>query len=496
MMTTHGKMLIITSDEDLIRQAFQKKNTNTQVIQLDNNKPITSINNNDNNYMNNIDFLKELAELNSKNDQIYKRALDSPHHDQSKVKLSKKSLNLNCAICGDHAIGFNYDVLSCASCKAFFLRNANLNSRRLRCITGEGNCSVAHEMQRKCPGCRLDRCLNAGMRKDYLLTEEEKQRRKKPMKDKRTISSTRSSTAEFINSASTQYLSVSEDVPEILNDNDRLLVDIDQVDKNIFDNRNFDLNQVKDVSLETLSVEDWISIENVRTAFLSIFENAHADCACNNVSDRTNALISWSQFVSKISLNLIKYFRQIDEFENLHNDDRFLLIKYNLHSILPIFKCFIYKPNNDCCSFDNNAAAKKQRQFFMLFGDSYGIRDGFINLVHSLVKLTGQDPTLLSLLMLVVLFTPGISMNIEEPLLKDPLAVHRAQNHYTQLLWNYLISKQGEIQACKHFTQLLSAMFQIRSVSKNSQEFIRYQMISSDVVNQIAPVMQSVLHIS
>jgi hypothetical protein len=30
-----------------------------------------------------------------------------------------------CAICGDHAIGYNYDVLSCASCKAFFRRNAN-----------------------------------------------------------------------------------------------------------------------------------------------------------------------------------------------------------------------------------------------------------------------------------------------------------------------------------------------------------------------------------
>jgi hypothetical protein len=33
-----------------------------------------------------------------------------------------------CTICGDHAIGFNYDVLSCASCKAFFRRNANQNS--------------------------------------------------------------------------------------------------------------------------------------------------------------------------------------------------------------------------------------------------------------------------------------------------------------------------------------------------------------------------------
>jgi hypothetical protein len=33
-------------------------------------------------------------------------------------------MDLTCTICGDRAIGFNYDVLSCASCKAFFRRNA------------------------------------------------------------------------------------------------------------------------------------------------------------------------------------------------------------------------------------------------------------------------------------------------------------------------------------------------------------------------------------
>jgi hypothetical protein len=36
-----------------------------------------------------------------------------------------------CVICGDHGIGFNYDVLSCASCKIFFRRNAYQNLVRL-----------------------------------------------------------------------------------------------------------------------------------------------------------------------------------------------------------------------------------------------------------------------------------------------------------------------------------------------------------------------------
>jgi hypothetical protein len=38
-----------------------------------------------------------------------------------------------CAICGDHAIGFHYGVLSCMPCKAFFRRNAHQNLVRFFC---------------------------------------------------------------------------------------------------------------------------------------------------------------------------------------------------------------------------------------------------------------------------------------------------------------------------------------------------------------------------
>ena len=60
-----------------------------------------------------------------------KRTHDSNDQDSSKAtKTSRKSLDATCVICGDRAIGFNYDVLSCASCKAFFRRNANKNKVR------------------------------------------------------------------------------------------------------------------------------------------------------------------------------------------------------------------------------------------------------------------------------------------------------------------------------------------------------------------------------
>jgi len=63
---------------------------------------------------------------NSKSDQIYKRALDSPVDNRSQqVKLSKKSADWICAICGGKAYGYNYDVVTCPSCKVFFRRHAN-----------------------------------------------------------------------------------------------------------------------------------------------------------------------------------------------------------------------------------------------------------------------------------------------------------------------------------------------------------------------------------
>ena len=100
IMAGQTKLIIITSDENIIQQFSFNSTNNTQIIHLNNIKQ-------------------------TKSNQLTKRSLDSS--DQKPVKTPRKSLNLTCLICGGRAIGFNYDVLSCASCKAFFRRNANVD---------------------------------------------------------------------------------------------------------------------------------------------------------------------------------------------------------------------------------------------------------------------------------------------------------------------------------------------------------------------------------
>ena len=327
---------------------------------------------------------------------------------------------------------------------------------KLRCLTGNSSCSVGHDVRRKCAKCRLERCFTVGMRKDFILSEEEKQRRK--------------SRLELNRFETSQRLSMTSESSSEL---DQLLMDIDQVNENLL-------------------------IDELRTKFVSIFDSQMFE-SCGQAIDVTNlstALISWSQYASQIAVRFINFFRQINQFESLHSDDRFILIKYNLLVVFPLSKCFHYKTTNDCCSLDSSEEAERHRRFFALSGDSSNMRGKFIDLVVSLVEITKQDPTILSLLLTVLIFSPCLSMNENEPPLKDPLAVHQAQSFHTKLLWNHLFNEWGEQPTQMYFIQFINLILKIQIVSKDLRDFFRDQFQSLDDLDQIAPLMQSVLHIN
>ncbi len=256
-----------------------------------------------------------------------------------------------------------------------------------------------------------------------------------------------------------------------------------------------DPNEMEDIRLEILSVEDWVTIKNIQSSFVSIFQEENIQSVCDDISDRASALISWSQYANQITLRFISFVRQIDEFEGLHADDRFILIKYNLLSLFPIYKCFYYKKINGCESYEDNEEAENRCCYFAQWDESKDICEIFTNLIRSLAEITEQDSTLLSLLLVILIFSQGLSMNENEPLLKDSLAVNRAQSYYKKLLWNYSINKWDEEQACKCFAQLFTIILQLQSAIKRFRDFIRVQCMISNAVDRITPLMQTLLDI-
>ena len=69
-----------------------------------------------------------------------------------------------CKVCNDVASGNHFGVLSCEACKSFFRRSVRAGARYA--CRGTRNCSVEKHTRNRCQYCRLQKCLQTGMRKE------------------------------------------------------------------------------------------------------------------------------------------------------------------------------------------------------------------------------------------------------------------------------------------------------------------------------------------
>lgn len=259
---------------------------------------------------------------------------------------------------------------------------------------------------------------------------------------------------------------------------------------------NVDIREMEAILFETLSVDDWLAVENIRTAFLSVFEKFRMNYSSVDLSSPSSSLITWSQCFNEIALRFIEFYRHIDEFEQINADDRFTLIKYNLFSIYALCECFNFESSDNYCLYNENEIPEQHLQTLNLWGASNSMGESIMTILGLLLRLSEGDPIFLILLIIILIFTQGLSMNEREPPLNDPFSVGQAQIRYTILLWNYLINKRGESKATEQFIQLTNIILRIQSETKKFQDFFRLQISASDDVEQISPLLQSVLHIS
>lgn len=105
--------------------------------------------------------------------------------DETSVQKKEAPINLQkiCLVCGDKALGYNFNAISCESCKAFFRRNA-LASKEFKCPF-TNNCTISVVTRRFCQKCRLEKCLAIGMVKEFIMSEEDKAEKRRKIEENR-----------------------------------------------------------------------------------------------------------------------------------------------------------------------------------------------------------------------------------------------------------------------------------------------------------------------
>ncbi|ULT84364.1 hypothetical protein L3Y34_013203 [Caenorhabditis briggsae] len=117
-----------------------------------------------------------------------KRANTTSSNGGNEKTESKRTANKVCRVCGDKAFSYNFNVITCESCKAFFRRNAN-KEKEIRCPFNE-QCEINMVSRRFCQRCRLTKCFSVGMKKEWIMSEEarlEKKQRVEENREKRML---------------------------------------------------------------------------------------------------------------------------------------------------------------------------------------------------------------------------------------------------------------------------------------------------------------------
>ena len=115
---------------------------------------------------------------------------------------------------------------------------------------------------------------------------------------------------------------------------------------------------------------------------------------------------------------------------------------------------------------------------------------------ESFTRIAKYDQRIIQLALIALILTKGFSANsnVAEPILNDGLAVYRAQNYYTELLWKYLETVHGYGKAIHIFNELV-AHFMSWQALQNYLSCSLPKMLTPAEMNDLLPIMKSLINI-
>ncbi|CAF0987726.1 unnamed protein product [Rotaria sordida] len=423
--------------------------------------------------------------------------------------------DLICVVCHAPAMGYNFDQITCESCKAFFRRNALANAGKLKCRSGTDDCVISLETRKRCKACRLKKCFDNGLRKEWIMSEEEKRTKKQKIEDNRRLRAMSQNSTMFSITPSTspsivpeterfnfsvEYRKhfVKDDEDEDDNDNNKdtsyLFDDNNDTNdfkpiKGIFNNNN-NINQSKFDYKILLNDHDRILLTKIdenytRAVQLNISVAKGYDSPClRNLNHLTNIVNELAQIST---LRTITFLKLTPEFNCLHEDDRLVLVKHNLLAALFFHLCMCvnihtqiyHEPNtaNDYCyhAGELRLYSEEVYQQSMMF-------------IKEVQDICSNDHLILKIVMLIMIFSKGSDIN--EPYWIHPHEIFHAQNVFTDLLWKYLDVRFSSDLTASIFSRLIFAGMKAQILGRKTKESVSKQTVNND---HLAPLMQSVL---
>ncbi len=193
-------------------------------------------------------------------------------------------------------------------------------------------------------------------------------------------------------------------------------------------------------------------------------------------------------------MRLLSFFKQIPEFNQLNVDDKVTLIKYNLTIVLRISCALSYNIETGQIIETDSDTPWNTEIFQLVHG--YNICLQAKKSFDSFLHIANYDKKIIQLSLIILILTKGFSTtDSHEPILNDIMAVYRTQNYYIELLWKYMEATHGSEVAVRLFSELIVHVISWQTIQEDMRNNI-LRVLSPKDINELVPIMKSVLHLS
>ncbi|XP_075210232.1 nuclear hormone receptor HR96 [Lycorma delicatula] len=399
----------------------------------------------------------------------------------------------SCSVCGDLATGYNFNAITCESCKAFFRRNAP-KDKKYHCPFNN-QCEITSVTRRFCQRCRLEKCFSVGMKKELIMSEEDKEKKRRKIEANRINKRTRQyvenkidcNDAEKLFSHSSTQSDLSGDCsmshsPLSSCSSDSAVSPVDMLDTA----NKSDLKKKFQGGIYTaLSVE---SIDIVLSKAINVEFTCHSFPVhnsyygnCQQLSDvecaKLNELIIANKgllapidheigkivgedihFKDIINLTavairrLVKMAKRIKAFKNMCQEDQVALLKGGCTEMMILRSVMTYDPDKNSWKIPHSNDQQADIKVDVLKEVQGNIYEEHQQFLKTFDPLWRSDENIMVILSAVALFTPGRSHIVHQDVVK------LEQNSYYYLLRRYLESVYKGCEARSIFLKLIEKM--------------------------------------
>ncbi|OAF69268.1 1,25-dihydroxyvitamin D3 receptor [Intoshia linei] len=391
--------------------------------------------------------------MKSFNDEHAQKMYSSENDSKKKHRTDKNKV---CGVCGDRALGYNFDAISCESCKAFFRRNAPKGLESFKCanqdVTQADKCNMDIFNRRFCKRCRLKKCFSIGMRKEYILSEAEKCRKRKKIErnkvnrinKKTTLSKNKITTCPITHDVYIENSALINNVVKLSDDNIKLLTNLQKAYN----------ASIRIPHLATL---------NIRNA--------------STIADILN--------ISEIGMRrIIEMSKRIPAFRNLTQEDQVILLKGGSLELLIIRGVMSYEREHDHFRDKNDDPVSCSMPIQVLHQIAPEIFQEYIDFVSHILNEIGADICTLLLLLMITLFNP------DRPNIVNREAIEIEQIKYTMALRNYVEIMYPSSVSDSMFANFIMKLTDVKNINEKL-----YKAINNINIENINPLMKEVLEI-